>query len=223
MPVEWEFALRRIVGISGSPRKGGNTEQCLQEALSACSGCETELIRLAGLEIAECDGCDRCKKEGTRELPCPAHDDDMTSLYGKLASADGFLFASPVYYGSVSGIMKTFMDRFIPFYNDAESSCEVKAALRFKPAGAIAVGGGRNDGMESVLFTFHRFFLYNDMIIIGTAGTSDSASNLGGVVLSDSQPGALARDTLGRNTLRALGGKVSLIVERLTAKGSGKT
>jgi multimeric flavodoxin WrbA len=191
----------------------------LEEALRACSGkCETELISLAGLEIAECDGCDRCKEEGTRELPCPVHDDDMTSLYGKLASADGFVFASPVYFGSVSGIMKTFMDRFIPFYNDSGSVSELKAALRFKPAGAIAVGGGRNDGIEAVLYTFYRFFLYNDMIVVGTTGTPDSASNLGGTVLSDSKPNALERDSLGRNTLQALGDKISLIAERLREK-----
>jgi multimeric flavodoxin WrbA len=144
----------------------------------------------------------------------------MTPLYGKLASADGFLFASPVYFGSVSGIMKTFMDRFIPFYNDAGSMSELKAALRFKPAGAIAVGGGRNDGIEAVLYTFYRFFLYNDMVIVGTAGTPDAASNLGGTVLSDSKPNALARDRLGKNTLQTLGDKISLIAERLREKGS---
>jgi multimeric flavodoxin WrbA len=173
------------------------------------------MISLAGLEIAECDGCNRCKEGGTRELPCPVHDDDMTPLYGKLALADGFVFASPVYFGSVSGIMKIFMDRFIPFFNDTGSTSELKAALRFKPAGAIAIGGARNDGIEAVLYTFHRFFLYNDMLIVGTAGTSGSASNLGGTVVSDSKPDALARDTLGKNALAVLGDKISTIVERL--------
>ncbi len=207
-----------ILGVSGSPRKGGNTDQCLQEALHACSrSCRTELVNLANLKIAECNACYRCKKEGTRELPCPAHDDDMTPLYAKLSSADGFLFASPVYYGSVTGIMKVFMDRFLPFYDESGSRSELKGALRFKPAGAIAVGGGRNDGIEATLFALHRFFLFNDMLVVGTAGYSDSASNLGGTVCSDSKPDALARDTLGKNTLTALGNKVSLMAERLAA------
>jgi multimeric flavodoxin WrbA len=143
----------------------------------------------------------------------------MTPLYRKLAAADGFIFASPVYYGSVTGIMKTFMDRFIPFYDDADSKNEVKGTLRFKPAGAIAVGGGRNDGIESVLFTFHRFFLYNDMLVVGTAGYP-GASNFGGAICSGSKPDALARDTSGTNTLRALGNKVSLIAAKLAVKGS---
>lgn len=206
----------RIVGVSGSPRKGGNTDQCLQESLRAVSqNCAAKFVSLANLEIAECDGCDRCKREGTRKLPCPPHDDDMTSLYDEIASADGFIFASPVYYGSVTGTMKTFMDRFLPFYDDTESRSELRGALRLKPAGAIAVGGGRNDGVEAVLYTFHRFFLFNDMLVVGTAGYSDTASNLGGTIYSNGKPDAVARDTLGRNTLRALGGKVSLVAEKL--------
>ena len=172
-------------------------------------------MSLANMEIAECNGCNRCKKEGTKKLPCPAHDDDMTPLYAKLASADGFLFASPVYYGSVTGIMKVFMDRFLPFYDESDSESELKGALRFKPAGAIAVGGDRNDGIEAVLYTLHRFFLFNDMLVVGTAGYQDSASNLGGTVVSDSKPDALTRDALGKSTLRALGSKVSLTAERL--------
>ncbi len=208
--------MLKIVGISGSPRPGGNTDRCLAEALSACSEtCSTEFISLANLQIADCNGCDRCKEVGTRELPCPAYDDDMTPLYEKVASGDGFILASPVYYGSVTGIMKIFMDRFIPFYEEAGSRSELKGALRLKPAGAIAVGGGRNDGIEAVLFTFHRFFLYNDMIIVGTAGYPDIASNLGGAILSDGKPDALERDILGRNTLHSLGKKVSLIAEKL--------
>ena len=211
--------MMKIVGVSGSPRKGGNTDNCLQEALRACSEtCSIQLISLANLKIADCDGCDRCKKEGTKMLPCPPHDDDMTELYGELASADGFIFASPVYYGSVTGIMKIFMDRFIPFSDDVESSSELKGVLRFKPAGAIAVGGGRNDGIEAVLYTFHRFFLYNDMIVVGTAGYPSSASNLGGTIYSGSKPDALERDTCGRNSLRALGEKVSLIAEKLVKR-----
>jgi multimeric flavodoxin WrbA len=210
------LAMIQILGVSGSPRKRGNTDQCLQEALKACSqSCRTELVSLANLEIAECNGCDRCKNEGTKKLPCPAHDDDMTPLYEKLASADGFLFASPVYYGSVTGIMKVFMDRFLPFYDESGSRSELKGALRFKPAGAIAVGGGRNDGIEGVLYTLYRFFLFNDMLIVGTAGYSGSASNLGGTVFSDSRPDALTRDALGNSTLRALGKKVSLMAEKL--------
>jgi multimeric flavodoxin WrbA len=206
----------KVVGVSGSPRKSGNTDRCLKEALAACSKeSSTEMISLANLRIAECDGCYRCRKEGTASLPCPANDDDMSGLYGTLASADGFIFASPVYYGSVTGIMKTFMDRFIPFYDDAESKSELKGALRLKPAGAIAVGGVRNDGIESVLQTFHRFFLYNDMLVVGTAGYSGTASDLGGTIWSEEKTDALTRDALGANTLRALGIKVSLIAEKL--------
>jgi multimeric flavodoxin WrbA len=109
------------------------------------------------------------------------------------------------------------MDRFLPFYDESESKSELKGALRFKPAGAIAIGGGRNDGIEAVLYTLHRFFLFNDMLAVGTTGYPDSASNLGGTLVSDSKPDALSRDVLGENTVKALGNKVSLVAERLAS------
>jgi hypothetical protein len=55
------------------------------------------------------------------------------------------------------------------------------------------------------------------MLVVGTAGYSDSASNLGGTIFSDSKPDGLARDALGKNTITALGSKVSLMAERLVA------
>lgn len=205
----------KIVGVSGSPRKGGNTDLCLQQALDSCSNsCATELISLASLEIAECDGCERCRRVGTASLPCPAYDDDMTPLYSRIASADAFIFASPVYYGSVSGILKIFMDRFMPFYDDSESKSPLRGALRLKPAGAIAVGGGRNDGIEAVIQTLHKFFLYNDMIIVSTTGHPGVPTNFGGTVVTDGKPNAAIRDELGRNSLRVLGRKVSHYAEQ---------
>jgi len=111
--------------------------------------------------------------------------------------------------------MKVFMDRFIPFYASEESRSELSGALRFKPAGAIAVGGSRNNGIEAVLETLHRFFLLNDMIVVGTAGYAGSGSDFGGAIQSGDKPHALARDEIGGNTLRALGSKVALLAERL--------
>ncbi len=143
-------------------------------------------------------------------LPWLVHD-YATLLYGKLPSEDGFILGSPVHYDTFIGIMKTFMDRFLPFHDDPESESELRCALRLKPAGAIALRGTRNNGIEFIPSTFYRFFLYNDMVAVGTAGYPGTASNLGGTVHSDSRPDAATRDTYGRNSLRAVGIKVSSI------------
>ena len=153
----------KILGVCGSPRKGGNSEQVTNSALESArnvNDVETELVTLAGLKINHCIGCARCSgEESTIENPCPAFNDSMTDLYSKVTSADGYIFTSPVYVGDVNSLMKAFLDRLLPFttaYYYPDTKAQFKETLRYKPLGAIAVGGGRNDGMESILHTFYR-------------------------------------------------------------------
>ncbi len=63
----------------------------------------------------------RCWTEENTEKGCLAFDDVMNSIYHKVAVVDGYIFASPTYYGSVTGLMKVFIDRLLPFYDWAES------------------------------------------------------------------------------------------------------
>ena len=79
----------RILGICCSPRKGGNTEILLREALEGAreAGCETELILVAGKKIAACDGCNSCSS-------CDRHQVDANSLQDRLlirAAVVGFV------------------------------------------------------------------------------------------------------------------------------------
>ena len=112
----------KILGISGSPKPAGNTFQSLKETLNYARenlGVETEIVNLARMKIAECNGCYRCVTEENVEKGCPAFDDDMIPLYPKVASADAFLFATPTYFGTVTGLMKIFLDRLLPRFSDA--------------------------------------------------------------------------------------------------------
>lgn len=76
----------KIVGIVCSPRKGGNTEILVREALKAASeaGAETDLVLTSTKNIAPCDGCGICEKNGVCKIS-----DDMQELYQKLESSDG--------------------------------------------------------------------------------------------------------------------------------------
>jgi multimeric flavodoxin WrbA len=212
----------KILGIGGSQRKSGNCERCLAEALKASStveGVETELVSLADLNINHCNGCCRCHFKGTKDRPCPEFDDAMTPLYAKLAESDGFIFASPVYFGSVSSTMKAFMDRTVPFttgYYHPHGKSEFKETLRFRPAAGIAVGGGRNDGIETTLYTLYRFFLYHDMIAVGAQAIGNiAASSFGGAVFSDEKPDVVNRDNIGIATVRLVGKKVAVLARAL--------
>lgn len=98
----------KAIGIVGSPRKGGNTEILTAHTLKAIAeeGLETELVRLAGLDIRPCDACMACKKEER----CPI-DDDLFPIYARMKEVDAIILASPVYYSSATALLKAFMER----------------------------------------------------------------------------------------------------------------
>ena len=219
----------KILGVCGSPRAHSNSLDCTVEALKAAravNGVKTGLIDLAKLKINHCVDCGLCSKEGTRRNPCPRFEDDMTPLYRRVTSADGFIFTSPAYYGDVSSLMKTFLDRLRPFstgFYRAHVGAKFKDTLRFKPAGAIAVGGGRNDGIESTIASLRRAFSYHDMIAVGSQFVRYKGiprevgfiSSWGGAVHSGSKPNAVERDLGGMVTVRILGKKVAAMAKVL--------
>jgi multimeric flavodoxin WrbA len=100
--------MNKVLGISGSPRRDGNTELLLKELLRSAkeSGLETELVVLSELNISPCTSCDSCQKDGQCVI-----NDDMQSMYRKLLEADYIVLASPIYFRGVSAQMKAFIDR----------------------------------------------------------------------------------------------------------------
>jgi len=98
----------KVVAVVGSPRVNGNTERLAQQALDAIAaeGIETEVIRLAGLDIAPCNACMAC-----RNKPECSIQDDFQSVYPRMLEADGIILASPVYFGSATANIKALMDR----------------------------------------------------------------------------------------------------------------
>jgi multimeric flavodoxin WrbA len=98
----------QVLGIYGSPRKGGNTELLLQELLRGCkdAGAETEEVFLRELKISPCLEIYACKKDGQCPIP-----DDMQSLYPKLVEVDSLALASPIFFYAVSAHAKAFIDR----------------------------------------------------------------------------------------------------------------
>lgn len=98
----------KILGLAGSPRKGGNTDVLLGQFLRGAqsAGAQTETIRLVDLKVAPCIGCEKCFEKGT----CWNHDDALI-MYDKMLSADIVVLASPVYFYTVSAQAKMLIDR----------------------------------------------------------------------------------------------------------------
>jgi multimeric flavodoxin WrbA len=87
-------------------------------------------------------------------------DDDMQPLYPQLLEAHAVIVGSPVYFGSVSALCKAFLER-VQGFGIREKR------LRLKVGGAMATGGSRNGGQESVLAAIHLWCHINDMIPVG--------------------------------------------------------
>jgi len=109
-----------VLGISGSPRRGGNSETLLAAAFD---GARVDLVRLNELTYAGCQACDACLAAGR----CP-QEDGLTPVIGKLRDADVWLFSSPVYFDGVSGQLKTFFDRCRCFISDPRKKERQRAA-----------------------------------------------------------------------------------------------
>ncbi len=105
--------MLKAMGISGSPRKGGNSETLLAAALEGVSevGADRETVRLNELSYRGCQACGACLKRTGR---CAIRD-DLDDVYLKLRESDIWILSSPIYYDTVSGQMKLFFDRLRPF------------------------------------------------------------------------------------------------------------
>jgi multimeric flavodoxin WrbA len=190
----------KILGISGSPRKDGNTDLLVKEALKACAerGAETELISLAKKNIKFCDNCDACV--GGKK-PCPK-DDDVRQILDAMAGADAIIIGSPTYFGSVSGQLKTLFDRTLPLRRNNN-------ALSGKIGGAIAVGGSRNGGQENVIRDIQNWMMIQEMIVVADKKTA----HFGGIAMGRN-PGDALRDEVGVETVRNLGERVFEVLKK---------
>lgn len=102
--------MTRILVIASSPRKRANSE-LLADALIAgatAGGALVEKVRLRELKINYCTACDACQR--SENAPC-IQQDDMALLLPRLLATDVLVFASPIYFFTMSGQLKVFLDR----------------------------------------------------------------------------------------------------------------
>ncbi|MBQ8929579.1 MAG: flavodoxin family protein [Oscillospiraceae bacterium] len=105
--------MAKIIGINGSPRKGGNSAILLDEALRGAEerGAETERVDLYRLNFKGCASCFGCKRLGGPSFGRCALRDDLTAVLDKVLSADGVIVSAPFYFGDVPGMVRNFYER----------------------------------------------------------------------------------------------------------------
>ena len=101
---------KKVLGIVGSPRRGGNTDTLVKEVLAGAqaAGAQTEKIMLTDLEIRPCKGCWACHTHGE----C-IQDDDLHQIAEKLIDAQVWVIGTPIYWWGPSAQLKAFIDRWV--------------------------------------------------------------------------------------------------------------
>ena len=108
--------MKKVLILNGSPRKNGATASLIKAFSEGARqvGNEVQELYLYGMNINDCIGCLACQRRGKNEAqnPC-SQQDDMVQIYEAFRKADVIVFASPIYYWTITGKLKSTVDRLL--------------------------------------------------------------------------------------------------------------
>jgi multimeric flavodoxin WrbA len=178
-----------ILGISGTPRKGGNSEILLNAALEPFIEADWEITKflLSETKIEPCTGCDRCVE---RKSCCI--DDDMGEVYSAFEKCNALIISAPSYWRNVPAQLKALIDR----------TYGARGLLTGKYGGAISVGRGQGGGQAIVLTIIHNYYLSSGVLCVpGEMNGVSAVADKPGDILS--QPNRLRQArVLGENIIK---------------------
>ena len=142
--------MKNILILNGAARKNGNTKKLIDafvDGAKSAGNVVTEFY-LQDMEIHGCRGCGGCSRSNvTPENPC-VQADDMTKIYAAFVKADVVVFASPIYFWSITGTLKTVADRLY-----AELRCLGYGG--FPREGVLLMTAGGSDYSQAVSWYRH--------------------------------------------------------------------
>lgn len=172
------------IAISGSPRKGGNTETLLSHCLEKLSGrgISTELVSLRGKTIHGCKACAICQK--AKDRTCHQKVDDFHPVFEAMLKADIIIVGSPVYFGSATPEMMALLDRagYVSRANGHLLSRKIGGPF------AIARRAGHNFTYAQLLM----WFMINDCIVPGSTYWNVGLAREAGKITEDDEALATA-------------------------------
>jgi len=162
-----------VLAINGSPRKQWNTATLLNNALEGASsqGAETELINLYDLNFKGCTSCFGCKLKNGKSYGRCAYRDELSPVLDRIEKVDALILGSPIYLGTVTGEMSSFLERFVfqyLVYDTNRSSLYPKKL----PIGFIYTMGAKEDFMKFLSIDQH--IELNEMFLGRIFGSSES-------------------------------------------------
>lgn len=185
----------KVIAVNGSPHANGNTAASIKTVFAEleADGIETEILNIGSSEITGCRGCGACLKSGH----CAFADSEFDAWVEKLNRADGILLASPVYYGNMTGSMKSFLDRF--FYQNRRHG-----NLRLKVGASLAVT--RRSGAIPTVISLDRYLQGAEMILVPNASPN---------IIFGNKPGEAFLDEEGMDSLSRLSRNMIWLLQTL--------
>jgi len=161
----------KVIAFNGSPRKKWNTATLLNKALdgAAAQGAETELIHLYNLDFKGCVSCFSCKMKGGKSYGKCAAKDGLTPVLARVEGADAIILGSPIYLGTVSGEMRSFMERLIYPYLTYTEPPESLFPKKINTAFIYTM-----NIPEELKELYSQHFLYNEMYMGLIFGVTES-------------------------------------------------
>ena len=162
-----------VLAINGSPRKQWNTATLLNKALEGASsqGAETELIHLYDLNFKGCTSCFACKLKNGESYGRCGFKDELSPLLDHIGNVDALILGSPIYFGTVTGEMTSFIERLaFPYlvYDTNRTSLYSKKL----PVGFIYTMGADESFMKYLSIDKH--IELNEMFLSRLFGLSES-------------------------------------------------
>ena len=190
----------KVLGISGSPRPGGNTDTLVGIALDvlAQEGMATEFLSLADRPIKPCVACGGCSAADT--FRCVQEDPAFEGMIERFTEADGILVGSPVYFGSATPQTMALLDRV------GYVSRHGASFLRRKVGAAIVVA--RRAGQNFTLAQINYFFLISEMIVPGSTYWN---------IAFGREKGQVNQDAEGIDTIRNLAKNMAWVMKKLAS------
>ncbi len=185
----------KVLMICASPRKKSNTMMVLERCARAIEerGVETEIVSLRKMNIESCRACLSCAKEHRCKI-----DDGLNEIIEKIKESEGFIVASPVYFGTARGDIMSALQRIGMVSRVSDNF------LSWKVGGPIAIA--RRGGHTATIQEMLMFYFINDMIVPGSTYWN---------MVFGWAPGEVEDDAEGMETVERFGENVAELIKRI--------
>jgi len=183
--------MKKVILLSGSPKEDGNSVQILKECAKVIeeNGVQAEVVSLAGMDLKD-------SMSSSKEF-----DDGLDKIIEKIKEAQGFIVASPVYWGTCRAELMVALQRI------AMASKNQGNFLSRMVGGPIAVA--RRGGHTSTIQELMMFYLINDMIVPGSTYWN---------IVFGKEPGEALKDKEGLRTVKRFSENVAYLINCMQDK-----